>query len=237
MEVERITDDDFKYLKFKESSIHNTAFIAKENDVVMGIFEYSIFNTAAQILNISFHHYTEDKSKLFAAFINELFYWNPYITEIIAGDDIISSSILYNYGFKKYKRWIYKNKRASSIVKLNISSIVPEQLTVNIEKVKNAASWIKSPKDIIVGFVYINGKPVVIDGYSRLTVAYLKKLDYVYGYEDKPADSMMEFYKVCLRWCREAGINSIKDLSERLVSPEEHQKIWVDRCSEYFQTH
>lgn len=237
MEVERITADDFKYLKFKESSIHNTAFIAKENDIVMGIFEYSIFNTAAQILNISFHHCIEDKSTLFAAFINELFYWNPYITEIIAGDDTISSSILFSYGFKKYKRWIYKNKRAIEVVKLNISSLVPEQLTVNIEKVKNAATWIKSPRDIIVGFVYINGKPVVIDGYSRLTVAYLKKLDYVYGYEDKPDDSMIKFYKECLCWCREAGITSIDDLSKRLVTPEEHQKIWVARCSEYFSTH
>lgn len=236
MDIQRAEITDVPYLKLKESLIHNTAFIAKENDVVMGIFEYSIFNTAAQILNISFHHSIQDKSTLFAAFINELFYWNPYITEIIAGNDIISSSILNNYGFKKYKRWIYKNKKASRIVKLSIKSIVPEQLTVNIEKVKNVSTWIKSPSDIIVGFVYINGSPVVIDGYSRLTAAYYKKYNYVYGYEDKSDSSMLEFYKECLRWCKEADINSIEDLSKKLVTPEEHIKIWVSRCSNYFNS-
>lgn len=235
MDIKRAEGQDLQYLKYKESLIHNTAFTAKENDIVKGIFEYRLQKTSAQILNISFHHSLKDKDKLFAAFINELFYWNPYVTAIIAGKDLIDSSILSRYGFKKYERWIYENERASHITKLLIDNIIPEQLTVNIEKVKNAATWIKSPKDIIVAFVYINGKPIVIDGYSRLTAAYYKNFDHVYGYIEKADDDMMKFYTECLRWCREADINSIKDLSKKLVTPEEHEKIWVGRCSNYFK--
>lgn len=37
--------------------------------------------------------------------------------------------------------------------------------------------------------------------------------------------------------CRatEAGIHSIKDLSNRIVTAEEHQRIWIDSCQNYFK--
>lgn len=88
--------------------------------------------------------------------------------------------------------------------------------------------WIVKPEDIVVSCVKIEGDYVCIDGHSRLVEAYLRGFDFVYIYLEDESD--IELYKECLKWCREDGIYSIKDLSLRVVSKEEHERLWINRC-------
>jgi hypothetical protein len=37
-------------------------------------------------------------------------------------------------------------------------------------------------------------------------------------------------YEVCVRWCKEEGINTISDLKNRVVSHKYYQVLWLDRC-------
>jgi hypothetical protein len=67
-----------------------------------------------------------------------------------------------------------------------------------------------------------------------LVAAYKKGFEYVYAYVDEDT-SNLDFYEECLSWCEEEGILTIKDLSHRIVSPEEHQKLWIDRCQRYLK--
>ena len=39
-----------------------------------------------------------------------------------------------------------------------------------------------------------------------------------------------EAYRICVGWCKEEGIRSIKDLKDRIVNAGDYQKLWLDRC-------
>jgi len=121
--------------------------------------------------------------------------------------------------------------KGCSLLKMNIEDIIPEQLAVSKDKFDRVNQWLQSPEDVVVCTVEIEGDVVCIDGHSRLVSAYLKGIESVYVYKDDTED--MTLYRECLSWCKEEHINSIADLSKRIVSSEEHQRIWIDRCQQY----
>ena len=41
-----------------------------------------------------------------------------------------------------------------------------------------------------------------------------------------PNNTSLGFYKTCIKWCEEAGADTIKELTLRVVSLEEHQTLW-----------
>ena len=79
----------------------------------------------------------------------------------------------------------------------------------------------------------IDGKVVCIDGYSRL-VAAIKGFRYVYGFFEDDIGSL-DFYRTCLKWCKDENILTISDLANRIVAPAKHQELWIDRCQEYLR--
>jgi len=70
---------------------------------------------------------------------------------------------------------------------------------------------------------------VITDGHTRALASYLAGLSEIDAYWDED-DLDLEAYAICVKWCRDEGITSIIDLHARVVSPEEYQVLWIDRC-------
>lgn len=120
------------------------------------------------------------------------------------------------------------------VFKVNIDEIQPGQLTICRDKLEKVSKWVQCPENIIVNFIEMDGKKVSIDGHTRLVAALLKGYSYVYGYyEINDYDDGL--YKECLKWCHEEEIFHVSDLKDRIVTPEEHEKLWISRCQNYFK--
>ncbi|MBE0526588.1 MAG: hypothetical protein IH631_06565, partial [Candidatus Thorarchaeota archaeon] len=67
------------------------------------------------------------------------------------------------------------------------------------------------------------------DGHTRLLAWYLhghKKVACVW--EDIEMD--WDAYRIYVQWCEEEGIETIANLKDRILDPEEYQVLWLDRC-------
>jgi hypothetical protein len=70
---------------------------------------------------------------------------------------------------------------------------------------------------------------IFVDGHTRALAAFLLGLSEIPVYwEDEELD--WEEYKICVEWCKEEGIHTISELRNRIVSPEDYQVLWLDRC-------
>lgn len=226
------------YIKYENSFLHNTALLASENEKVFGVFEYDIKNIyEAEIVNLNILEEC-DKVQLFKGFVEELVYWNPYVKTISYGKDenIFSCDELIQAGFKKDITWILDLDTNVNVFKIDINDIVLEQLTVDKAKLDRACSWIEKPEDVVVTCVKIDNKIVSIDGHSRLVAAFNKGFKYVYVHFE-PENTDTTFYRVCMSWCEEAGVFGVSDLTKRVVTPEEHERLWYNRCQDYLKKH
>lgn len=236
MEIYRARENEKNYIKYEKSLVHNTALIAREQEEVVGVLEYEIKSMLdAEIINFkNFDPSHEDE--ILKGMTDEIMYWNPYVKRIFYDEakDMITLETLENNSFIKNDKWVLHTDSDIEVFKIGIDKIAMEQLTVDMEKLDRAAAWIEKPEDIVVTCVKIDDMTVVIDGYSRLVAAMNKGFDHVYAHFE-PDNTSLEFYKTCMRWCREEGVFTVEDLSARVVSPEEHQRLWINRCQEYLE--
>ena len=73
------------------------------------------------------------------------------------------------------------------------------------------------------------GKVIMTDGHTRALAALLAGLTEIRVVWDED-DLDWEEYDICVRWCEEEGIHTIADLKDRIVSPVDYQRLWLDRC-------
>ncbi|MFX0007260.1 MAG: ParB/Srx family N-terminal domain-containing protein [Candidatus Hermodarchaeota archaeon] len=69
------------------------------------------------------------------------------------------------------------------------------------------------------------------DGHTRAFAAYqagFKEIPVVW--EDEELD--WEMYEICIKWCKDAGIYTIADLSDRIIDQKEYKFLWYKRCDE-----
>lgn len=234
MDFYRAKENDAHLFRYQQSISHNTALIASEDQKAVSVFEYEIKSLEeAEIINFKIIESCKENI-VFKGFIDEIMYWNPYLKSLIYKEerDIIDPEALRSSGFIKNSLWLLDTQTNIEAFKIDINDIAPAQLTVDEEKFKRVAQWIEKPEDIVICCVRIGDKIVSIDGHSRLVAAYNRGFGYVYAFFETD-NSSFEFFRTCLGWCEEQGIFSIKDLAERVVSPSEHERIWVNKC----QTH
>lgn len=75
----------------------------------------------------------------------------------------------------------------------------------------------------------LDGQVVFVDGHTRAFAAFLRGLTEIKVYwEDERLD--WEAYRIGVDWCKEEGIRTIADLRDRIVSPEEYEILWLERC-------
>lgn len=221
MEFRRAHEAEAQYFKYRKSIDRNTALIAIQNNEVLGTLEYDF--KGLDVAEVTDFKISNDSKEVMNGLIEEFTYWHPFIRKLHFSD-LIENKL-------KPQNNILHFKNACSLYKMNLEDIIPEQLTVSQDKIDKVNRWIKTPEDVVVCTVEIDDNVVCIDGYSRLISAYLKGFKSVYIYNDEVEDKSL--YKACMSWCKADGIHSIEDLSKRIVSAKEHQRIWIDRCQKY----
>ena len=120
-----------------------------------------------------------------------------------------------------------------SITELGLSQIyLNNQKLLNIEKWFNSNDLSKFHPLPVHDFG--NGKLTLTDGHSRAFIAYkygLDKIPVVYDTDEiTTSDIGQSLYKNDIVWCERFHLNDIRDLEARIISNEEYQKLWIDRC-------
>jgi hypothetical protein len=75
----------------------------------------------------------------------------------------------------------------------------------------------------------IDGRLVATDGHTRLLAWFLNGHEEVdCEWEDTEMD--WDAYRVCMQWCEEEKIQTVADLANRIISPEDYEVRWLERC-------
>jgi hypothetical protein len=115
---------------------------------------------------------------------------------------------------------------------MKLDSIQPSQLYISSGKLDTVTRKFKQSKPVSIKPVPVKklGDQVVfVDGHTRAFAAFLFGFSEIPAYwEDEEID--WDEYEVCVRWCKEEGIHTISDLKNRVVSNEDYQVLWLDRC-------
>ena len=120
---------------------------------------------------------------------------------------------------------------------MRLDGIQPSQLYISTDKLA----------EIVKTFSLSNRRPlepipikkladdiIFVDGHTRAFAAFLHGLSEVPVYwEYEELD--WEAYVICVKWCKDEGIHTIADLKSRVVSKDEYEVLWLDRC-EIMQT-
>lgn len=116
--------------------------------------------------------------------------------------------------------------------KIKLIDLQPSQFYLSQEKIEGINSWFRS--DIFDDFSplpvkILNGKVVLTDGHTRAWVAYRNGFEKVpLTWDEDELD--WEAYQLCVDECQRQGINSIADLNNRILSPEEYTLKWDHWC-------
>ncbi|MBZ4650894.1 hypothetical protein [Thermosipho sp. (in: thermotogales)] len=113
---------------------------------------------------------------------------------------------------------------------LDIEKIMPSQLYISKEKLKNVLKYIKTTgvKNISpVPIKEINNIIFYTDGHTRAYALWkmgAKKIKVIWETEELD----WKLYLICIEWCKNAKINNISDL--KVISHNQYKKLWLKRC-------
>jgi hypothetical protein len=120
----------------------------------------------------------------------------------------------------------------AEVFRLALSEIQPSQLLLNRDKLHQVmAAWQPCSLDTLppVPVKRLDGRIIFTDGHHRAFAAYRC------GFAEMPVfwdeDELdWDAYRICVAWCGDEGITTIRDLEGRVVSPEVYASDWLDRC-------
>ncbi len=119
-----------------------------------------------------------------------------------------------------------------SSFKMKFSDIQPSQLYISKEKLVKVKEKFNSKDPSTVELIPIKkiGKEIFYtDGHTRAFAAYQAGFTEIpVSWEDEELD--WEAYKICIKWCKDAGIYSIADLRDRVVDQKEYEILWYKQC-------
>jgi hypothetical protein len=113
-----------------------------------------------------------------------------------------------------------------------IRTLQPSQLYISEDKLTRVQLSIDfSIPDHIppVPIKDLSGDRVLTDGHTRAYAAYLAGMEEIPVFQDRD-ELDWQAYRICVGWCKAAGITTIAHLNGRVISPEAYQQLWVDRC-------
>lgn len=120
---------------------------------------------------------------------------------------------------------------------MRLDEIQPSQLFISSEKL---AAVMKNfdparPETLEpVPVKQLGNQVIFTDGHTRAFAAFLGGLAAIPVYWDED-ELDWEAYEICVQWCHEAGIRTIADLKGRVVSHDEYEVVWYQRCEEMQQ--
>jgi len=123
-----------------------------------------------------------------------------------------------------------------------ILELAPSQLYLNGEKLHRIQKWL-DPEDLssfapLWVHDFGDGRLTLIDGHSRAFAAYLAGIRQVpVEYYTGPFVTS-EIGRLQYEWnllsCRRAGLHSVRDLANRILSAERYEELWIDRCDKVY---
>lgn len=115
---------------------------------------------------------------------------------------------------------------------LQLEEIQPSQLYICDEKLASILRILDEGREDElepIPIKILDGEKVSTDGHTRMFALYLRGTRrFLCEWED--TEMSWDAYRICVRWCKEAGITSIANLEGRVINWENYQKLWLERC-------
>ena len=116
----------------------------------------------------------------------------------------------------------------------------PNNWYINQEKLDSArAAWNNGNEENLPSVLVtkIDGELSLIDGHSRAYAAFERGETYIKAEveELETIEGSTALYEYIHRQGPARGIYSIADLGERIVSAEEHKRLWIEYCSDWLK--
>ena len=121
---------------------------------------------------------------------------------------------------------------------LPLSALHPSQLYISEEKLAAVRACFHPGN--LIGFDPLpvkkraDGLLYLTDGHTRAVAAYLAGMKEI-PVCDEWEELSWEAYDECIRWCDEEGADTVEKLAKRIVSKEEYQILWNERCDKLHQ--
>ncbi len=112
---------------------------------------------------------------------------------------------------------------------LPISRLQPSQLYIHEDKLRLVREAGR-PLDPIP-IKQLGPWLVMTDGHTRAFAAWSGGQETAAVVWDED-DLDWEAYEICVRWCHEENIRTIRDLHDRVVDAETYRRLWLDRCAQ-----
>jgi hypothetical protein len=120
---------------------------------------------------------------------------------------------------------------AKDVFLMPLDRLQPSQLFISAQKLAAVRKGGVSIRRLEPVPVKRLGRSLVMtDGHTRAVAAALRGLAHVrVVWETDRLD--WDMYRICVRWCRRAGIRTVHDLASRIVPHADYERLWHDRCS------
>jgi len=116
---------------------------------------------------------------------------------------------------------------------LALDQIQPSQLYVSAAKLEHVQAVLDPdrPESLApLPVKRLGGWVIFTDGHTRAVAAHLAGWTHVPVYWD--LDELdWDAYQTCVDWCRAAGIRTVADLAGCIVSQDEYDRVWLQRCA------
>jgi hypothetical protein len=121
---------------------------------------------------------------------------------------------------------------AAATFAAKLSDLQPSQLYVSADKlacIERALTGEQPPAIEPLPLKRLGPRTVLTDGHTRALAAFRAGCRSVPVYwETDELD--WEAYEICVHWCLQAGIYSVADLQARVVTAEQYEELWYERC-------
>lgn len=123
---------------------------------------------------------------------------------------------------------------------VNLRELRPNNWYINREKLHRVRqAWAKGFENRLPPVLVseIDGSLALIDGHSRAFAAYENGMVTIEAIVEKLEDieGSIELYRFIHNSGPGLGVSTIADLVDRIVSPEEHWKLWISWCSNWLE--
>ncbi|NLB71220.1 MAG: ParB N-terminal domain-containing protein [Chloroflexi bacterium] len=115
---------------------------------------------------------------------------------------------------------------------VDLSALQPSQLYISADRLRDILTWLEN-EDLStlqpLPVKILNNRMVLTDGHHRALAMHLFGLSQV-AVEMDEDELDWEAYEVCVAWCLDEGISSVKHLENRIVNEADFHLLWDIRC-------
>jgi hypothetical protein len=133
-----------------------------------------------------------------------------------------------------------KTKPWRKVSPVPLLSLRPNNWFINqakLERVREA--WVRGEQDQLppVLVTEIDGEPSLIDGHARAYGAYERGMTRIQAIVERLEDieGSKALYRHIHRQGPGTGVETIADLSDRIVAPDAHERLWIGYCERWLE--